>query len=220
MRTARPKGPSICNKYHAEITTNPRSGQDWHQGCRKTVSRRESNFCESGCFVTEPARRCSGLYYCERGRATRFQPGDRVGGFLPGNLQEQGAFAEYLVVEESFSTRLPASMPFEYAATIGVAVSTAAIALFSHLNLPRYGNGAKPFNQYLLVDGGTSATGTMIIQIAKLSGARVIALRSPRNFDLVKSYGADKAFDYQHPVVAAVIRDYTVTTLQVSSPLS
>lgn len=98
-------------------------------------------------------------------QATRFQPGDRVGGFLPGNLQEQGAFAEYLVVEESFSTRLPASMPFEYAATIGVAASTAAIALFSHLNLPRYGNGAKPFNQYLLVNGGSSATGTMIIQV-------------------------------------------------------
>ncbi|CAG9955361.1 unnamed protein product [Clonostachys rosea f. rosea IK726] len=137
-------------------------------------------------------------------QATRFQPGDRVGGFLPGNLQEQGAF-----VEESFSTRLPASMPFEYAATIGVAASTAAIALYSHLNLPRYGNGAKPFNQYLLVNGGSSATGTMIIQIAKLSGARVIALTSPRNFDLVKSYGADKAFDYQHPDVAAMIRDYT-----------
>jgi NADPH:quinone reductase-like Zn-dependent oxidoreductase len=34
-------------------------------------------------------------------QTTRFKPADRVGGFLPGTLEEQGAFAEYLVVEES-----------------------------------------------------------------------------------------------------------------------
>ena len=34
------------------------------------------------------------------------------------------------------------------------------------------------------------------IQFAKMSGFRVVTTCSAKNFDLVKSYGADEAYDY------------------------
>ncbi len=54
--------------------------------------------------------------------------------------------------------------------------------------------------------GGSTATGLLGIQFAKLSGARVAVTCSPRNFDLVKSLGADAAFDYSSPTVSADIK--------------
>ncbi len=46
----------------------------------------------------------------------------------------------------------------------------------------------------------------MGIQFAKLSGAKVAVTCSPRNFDLVKSLGADAAFDYNSPTVLEDIK--------------
>lgn len=42
----------------------------------------------------------------------------------------------------------------------------------------------------------------------------MITLCSPRNFDYVKSLGADKWFDYNEPNVGAKIREYTQDKLQ------
>jgi NADPH:quinone reductase-like Zn-dependent oxidoreductase len=42
----------------------------------------------------------------------------------------------------------------------------------------------------------------------------VITTCSPRNFDYVKSLGADKWFDYNEPNVGAQIRDYTQNKLK------
>ncbi|TXT10993.1 hypothetical protein VHUM_01744 [Vanrija humicola] len=41
----------------------------------------------------------------------------------------------------------------------------------------------------------------MAIQLAKMMGYRVATAASPRNHDLVKSYGAELAFDYRSPTV-------------------
>ncbi len=41
------------------------------------------------------------------------------------------------------------------------------------------------------------------------AGYRVITTCSPRNFDLVKSLGAEAAFDYNDPEVATKIKEYT-----------
>jgi len=49
----------------------------------------------------------------------------------------------------------------------------------------------------VLIIGGTSGTGISAIQMAKYFGAgKVITTCSERNFDFVKSLGADEAFDY------------------------
>ena len=48
----------------------------------------------------------------------------------------------------------------------------------------------------MLIYGGTTATGMMALQLARLSGCRVLTTCSPRNFQLVKALGAYEAFDY------------------------
>jgi NADPH:quinone reductase-like Zn-dependent oxidoreductase len=48
--------------------------------------------------------------------------------------------------------------------------------------------------QYL-VYGGSTAVGLFAVQLAKLAGYKVVATASPKNFDLVKSYGADEVVD-------------------------
>lgn len=48
----------------------------------------------------------------------------------------------------------------------------------------------------ILIYGGSTATGILGIQFAKLSGLIVITTSSPRNFDYLKSLGADTVYDY------------------------
>lgn len=48
-----------------------------------------------------------------------------------------------------------------------------------------------------------------MIQFAKLSGLHVVTTASPKNFDLVKSFGADEVFDYRDPEVSKKIREST-----------
>lgn len=61
----------------------------------------------------------------------------------------------------------------------------------------------------ILVWGGASSVGNYVIQFAKLSGLRVITTASPKNFDLLKSFGADEVYDYRDPDVSKKIREST-----------
>lgn len=47
-----------------------------------------------------------------------------------------------------------------------------------------------------MIYGGSTATGILGIQFAKASGCKVITTCSPRNFDYVRSLGADAVIDY------------------------
>lgn len=53
-------------------------------------------------------------------------------------------------------------------------------------------------NQYLIY-GASSSVGLFAIQLAKAYGYKTIAVCSPHNFSLVKSYGADEVVDYKDP---------------------
>lgn len=61
----------------------------------------------------------------------------------------------------------------------------------------------------LFIYGGSTATGSLAIQFAKLSGCQVITTCSPRNFEYVKSLGADATFDYNSPTCSADIKEYS-----------
>jgi NADPH:quinone reductase-like Zn-dependent oxidoreductase len=59
--------------------------------------------------------------------------------------------------------------------------------------------------QYL-VYGGSTAVGMFAVQLAKLAGYKVVATASPKNFDLVKSYGADEVVDVSGgPPIACLV---------------
>jgi NADPH:quinone reductase-like Zn-dependent oxidoreductase len=54
--------------------------------------------------------------------------------------------------------------------------------------------------------GGASAVGQFAIQLATLSGLRVITTASPANFDLVKGLGAVATYDYHDEDVSSKIQ--------------
>ena len=140
-----------------------------------------------------------------------FKKGDRVCGFTHGGNQvnhEDGSFAEYIVAKGDVQIKIPDNMSFEEASTLGVGVTTCGQALYQSLELPLPN---KPATQktYVLIYGGSTATGALAIQYAKLSGLTVATTCSPRNFDYVKSLGADAAFDYNSPTCSKDIQSWS-----------
>ena len=106
------------------------------------------------------------------------------------------------------------NIPIEQAATLGVGITTVAQGLYQNLGLPL--PPAKVQNQpWILIYGGSTATGTIAIQYAKLSGLKVVTTASPRNFALLKDLGADLVFDYNEPDVGAKIRAATNDDLKL-----
>ncbi len=116
-------------------------------------------------------------------RVTRFQPGDEVFG------GDRGAYAEYLCVPEKAAARKPANVTFEQAAATPVAGLTAMQALRDY--------GKLQPGHAVLVHGASGGVGTFVIQEAKQLGARVTAVCSTRNLDLVRDLGAESAIDYK-----------------------
>ncbi|SCZ90503.1 BZ3500_MvSof-1268-A1-R1_Chr1-3g02029 [Microbotryum saponariae] len=129
--------------------------------------------------------------------------GDRVAGFIHGGKDEKhGSFAgqfkasEYLKTEATLVWKVPDSVDAEEAAALGgIAPHTAFQALNLRLGIPQ---PSKPIStsESLLVWGGSTSVGLYAVQLAALAGYRVVATSSPKNFDLVKKYGASAVFDY------------------------
>ncbi|RDW65095.1 hypothetical protein BP6252_10746 [Coleophoma cylindrospora] len=151
------------------------------------------------------------------GYTKKWQRGDRICGVTHGAnslQQEDGAFAEKVVVKADVQMRIPNQMSFEDACTLGVAMVTVAQGLYQglHLNLPTEPTTS---GEPVLIYGGSSAMGTIGIQFAKLSGYTPITACSPKNFDLVKSMGAVEVFDYRAPDCAEQIKKYTSNNLKL-----
>ncbi|KAI1493692.1 putative alcohol dehydrogenase [Biscogniauxia mediterranea] len=147
----------------------------------------------------------------------RLKIGDRVCGAtegMEGLRPLSGTFAEYVSLDGGMALKLPDDMSFEVGAGMGLRIATAGMALFYSLGIPIQ-LLTKPTDQPfdVLVYGGATSTGTMAIQLLKRCGLRVITTCSPRNFELVKSYGADACFDYNMPTCGADIRAATGNAL-------
>ncbi|KAK3630657.1 hypothetical protein LTR56_017337 [Elasticomyces elasticus] len=139
-----------------------------------------------------------------------WKKGDRMASWTHGVNSANaldGSFAEYLVAKGDIGMKIPDNVSDEEASTLGVGITTVGQGLYQSLGLPLPGSGNAGYP--LLVYGGSTATGTLAIQFAKLSGCEVVATCSPRNFDLVKSLGASAAFDYNDPECAKKIREHT-----------
>ncbi|GIZ48975.1 hypothetical protein CKM354_001201800 [Cercospora kikuchii] len=148
--------------------------------------------------------------------------GSRIATFVHGgnaSQHEDGAFAEYAMVKGDLGISPSESMSSFEAATLGAGVITCGQALYQSLGLPLpndTSNRKESFaGTFVLIYGASTATGTLAVQYAKLSGARVIATSSPQNFDLLKSLGAEQVFSYKDPECAAKIRSYTNDSLQI-----
>ncbi|RMZ80058.1 hypothetical protein DV738_g3096, partial [Chaetothyriales sp. CBS 135597] len=144
-----------------------------------------------------------------------FSPGDRIAGCGHGsNLSKSwtGTFATYALVKGDLAFRIPDSQTFDQAATLPLGVATVGQGLFQgalQLHLP--------YTEWLLIYGGSSATGSLGIQFAKAAGYRVVTTSSARNFDFVlKDRGADAVFDYNDPACAQKINQLTENKLRLA----
>ncbi|MBU8934355.1 MAG: NAD(P)-dependent alcohol dehydrogenase [candidate division Zixibacteria bacterium] len=112
----------------------------------------------------------------------QFKVGDEVFG------SSMGGFAEYACVREDKLVLKPTAMTLEQAATVPVAGITALQALRDH--------GRLQSGQHVLINGASGGVGTFAIQIAKMLGAQVTGVCSGKNFEMVRSIGADHVIDY------------------------
>ncbi|PCH36497.1 GroES-like protein [Wolfiporia cocos MD-104 SS10] len=138
--------------------------------------------------------------------------GDHVAGFVQGGTYtDGGAYAEYIRTSAELSWVVPeGTVSHEQAATLGCAFWTAVQALYHPTRLGLVEPPAKvDKEQWVFVYGGSSSVGQYAIQLAHLSGYKVATTASPRNFELVKSLGADVVFDYKDPDVVSKIKAAT-----------
>lgn len=97
--------------------------------------------------------------------------GDRVCGAVPGMhslTPRVGAFAAVVGAADVTTMRIPAGMSYEQGASLGSGLGTIGLALFRSLRVP--GSPAEPAEEPVdvLVYGGSTATGTLAIQLLKL----------------------------------------------------
>lgn len=123
-------------------------------------------------------------------QVTLFEPGDAV--FYAGDVTRAGSNSEMHVVDERIVGRKPKSLDFAQAAAIPLTAITAWEAYFDRMKIARNSGAA------VLVINGAGGVGSIGIQIAKVSGLRVIATASrPETIAWVKELGADHVVDHR-----------------------
>ncbi|KAL7822041.1 GroES-like protein [Trichoderma gracile] len=145
-----------------------------------------------------------------------FKVGDRIAGMNPGSNaveHEDGSYAEYCISQADVQFHNPFSD--EEGASLGISTFTVGQGLYQSLKLA-LPSDPLPTPEPLLIYGGSTASGILGIQFAKLSGYKVITTARPHNFEYLKSLGADAVFDYRSPTVVDDIRAAAGDKLKVA----
>jgi NADPH:quinone reductase-like Zn-dependent oxidoreductase len=131
---------------------------------------------------------------------SRFIVGDEVFGVRAYLSEGFGAQAEYLTARETSGIApKPPTVSFEEAA----AACDGALSALPLLRKAGVAEGSR-----VLVYGASGAIGSAAVQLARHLGADVTAFAGARNLDLVRSLGAQRAFDYMQHDAGATGRRY------------
>ncbi|KAI9661951.1 MAG: putative secondary metabolism biosynthetic enzyme [Bathelium mastoideum] len=145
-----------------------------------------------------------------------FKKGDRIAGLAHGGNDvnpESGAFARLIVVKGDLQLHIPDNISFEAAATVGVGIGTVGYGLYKTLKIPLPDAEVLSQGKAILIYGGSTASGTLAIQFARMSGCKVITTCSPKHFELMRDRGAHSVYDYHDPGVSDKIHSETEGTL-------
>ncbi len=140
--------------------------------------------------------------------AKRFKVGDRVWGSNQGLLGRQGVTAEFAAVDEDLLYPTPTTLSDAQAA------SMALVGITAHLGLFRTGRLQKGETVY--VPGGSGGVGSMVVQMAKANGARVVtAAGNDSNLAICRELGADLALNYKTDDIPARLREFAPEGIDV-----
>ncbi|HUA85063.1 MAG TPA: quinone oxidoreductase [Bryobacteraceae bacterium] len=116
---------------------------------------------------------------------TTVKPGDRV-----AYATSRGAYAEYAAAPETALVQIPASVSFKDAAAVMLQGMTAHYLTHSTFPLKK--------GDTMLVHAAAGGTGRLIVQMAKMLGARVIGTAgSPAKAQIAREAGADEVILYR-----------------------
>ncbi|WP_067574637.1 NADP-dependent oxidoreductase [Nocardia acidivorans] len=121
--------------------------------------------------------------------ADGFTLGQSVIGLLPWITDPVGSAAEYVVIAADALAPAPASVDPVAAATLPLNGITADLAVSAAQLAP---------GQRLLITGAAGGVGGYAVQLAAAFGARVIAVASAADADLVRALGASDVVDREH----------------------
>lgn len=131
---------------------------------------------------------------------TRLGAGNEV--YSRPDIARNGAYAEYILVEDALVALKPKTIDHVQACGIPLAGMTAWQALFDVA-------GLQP-GQRVLIHAAAGGVGTFAVQFAKWKGAYVIGTASGRNLDFVRELGADEVIDYTGTPFETAIKDVDV----------
>lgn len=133
---------------------------------------------------------------------SRFKEGDRVWGSNQGLLGRQGTSAEFAAIKEDWLYPSPEGVDDQQLAATSLVGITAHLGLFRNVNLKA--------GETIFVNGGTGGVGSMVVQMAKAIGAKVITtVGSNAKEELCRSWGTDKVINYKTNDILKEVKDYT-----------
>jgi NADPH:quinone reductase-like Zn-dependent oxidoreductase len=146
--------------------------------------------------IVSPGLSCGMCEYCLSGRDSMCRS-YKIIGYLT-----DGGYAELVSVPEVNIIAMPEWLKFEEAAAVPLVFMTAWHMLVTNARVSP--------GEYVLVLGAGSGVGSAAIQIAKLSGARVIGTAgSETKLKLARTLGADELINHSEQDIAAEVRRIT-----------
>lgn len=134
-----------------------------------------------------PGLELSGVVEKVGENVTNLEVGDSVFGVSGFPFKRNGAWAEYCCVKEDLLLKKPDYLSYsEAVACAGSDMVSAAI--IQNCNLQKH--------HRVLIIGASGGVGTLVVQMAKQTGAYIISVCSNKNIALVKSLGSDEVIDY------------------------
>jgi NADPH:quinone reductase len=144
-----------------------------------------------------PGTDAAGVVVACGDHVTRFRPGDRV-----SCESWFGSFAERMVGKESSIVSLPDNVDFITGSTILHTYLTAWYALIERARLQA--------GETVLVTGAAGGVGLACVEVARLLGARVIAVvGAAAKTAIVRKYGAEEVIDYSREDVRQRVKALT-----------
>ncbi|MGA7802548.1 MAG: zinc-dependent alcohol dehydrogenase family protein [Gammaproteobacteria bacterium] len=133
---------------------------------------------------------------------TRFAPGDAVYFCSGGIGAEPGNYAELTVVNEAYAARKPASLSFQEAAAVPLALITAWESLHDRASVQA--------GQRVLIHAGSGGVGHLAVQLAHLAGARVAStVGDEQRADWLRGLGVEYPIVYKKTDFVAAVRDWS-----------